>query len=142
MQSKIIQGDGVLFFAELGICSASMLKSASELLKEGICRDYNSDCQNFSSWQLWASQYLLHLYPTKNVCKTFVPLYQIQYVKLNSTYSNGFYIISKAAARTCFQLQGTILLYQVSREPRKRRPTRCRQARRVDSAGPVSPTCF
>ncbi len=30
----------------------------------------------------------------------------------------------------------------VSREPRKRRPTRCRQARRVDSAGPVSPTCF
>jgi hypothetical protein len=30
----------------------------------------------------------------------------------------------------------------LSCEPRKRRPTRCRQARRVDSAGPVSPTCF
>ncbi len=30
----------------------------------------------------------------------------------------------------------------LSREPWKRRPTRCRQARRVDSAGPVSPTYF
>jgi hypothetical protein len=29
----------------------------------------------------------------------------------------------------------------LSREPRKRRPTRCRFPRRVDSAGPVSPTC-
>ncbi len=29
----------------------------------------------------------------------------------------------------------------VSREPRKRRPTRCRFPCRVDSAGPVSPTC-
>jgi hypothetical protein len=29
----------------------------------------------------------------------------------------------------------------LSREPRKRRPMRCRFPRRVDSAGPVSPTC-
>ncbi len=29
----------------------------------------------------------------------------------------------------------------LSREPRKRRPTRCRFPRRVDSAGPVFPTC-
>ncbi len=34
-----------------------------------------------------------------------------------------------------------VLQYNVSREPRKRRPTRCRFPCRVDSAGPVSPTC-
>ncbi len=31
--------------------------------------------------------------------------------------------------------------YPMSREPRKRRPTHCRFPCRVDSAGPVSPTC-
>ncbi len=31
--------------------------------------------------------------------------------------------------------------FSLSREPRKRRPTRCRFPCRVDSAGPVSPTC-
>ncbi len=38
-------------------------------------------------------------------------------------------------------IDADLFLEGLSREPRKRRPTRCRFPRRVDSAGPVSPTC-
>ena len=61
-------------------------------------------------------------------------------------FFNLYYIFNQTVGiflRWFYELSGFLLPLSllVSREPRKRRPTRCRFPRRVDSAGPVSPTC-
>jgi hypothetical protein len=40
------------------------------------------------------------------------------------------------------ELSKYLYVFVCPASPEKRRPTRCRFPRRVDSAGPVSPTCF